>query len=520
MKRFVFLCLSFVCVFMLFSSTTFAEERVIGDGEIYSEHIVISENLNFIPEVSGSVSLFSESDSLASEDIHQFLANAFYNFEEKIDISSYNISVNDMEELKEAISVVLATHPDLYYVSSSYTVYHNNETCSSLNPQYSTTNKEEVAAVSSQIESNVEEILSYTDDSMNDMQKLITIHDRLILQYEYDNTNTMNSAKDLFLSGSATGYGYTCAFYYVAEKAGITGGFISGDRGMWNVFYIEDAWYHANIWLDEFVPDVYSHVSHKYFLKSNDWLTINDSEYSFTPIENDSTKYDNAFWNEVSSPIITLAGHMFYIDGNNAKGTICMYNSYTDDTTTIYNFKDLWFASSDKTSYWDKTFAGLAYHNGRLYFNTAKSIISCRLDGTDVKAEWGITSDVHSIYGCFKDDGILYYAVGSLDEPFNDRLVNSCNFSNALSFESFFVVNVFEEDGMKHLSFINHSGETCNIFVASKEENSNKLSEVVFLASSDFINTIQFEVQTENYELLVWNTKLSPLMPKYVSNKQ
>lgn len=509
MKKVLLLILIFTLAFSACTVTAFADETKID--EDFSVEFELSELYNYTPLTNEDASLLS--GDLLSGDFCEYLTNALYNLEPEIDIAEYNLTLADQAEVIEAVSLVIDTNPGLYFVNPSFGgIRDGKNNLLALTFTYTTDSKEEVDTVYAQIEEEVDNILSScVDDSMNDVQKLLAIHDHLILTKEFIDgaSNYTPTAKDFLLQNASNYKGFTNAFYYIAKKANITGGFASGN-GVWNTFYINGKWYHANLWMDEmYSEDIYAYVSHKWFLKSNDWLEINN-EYDFTPIENSDTKYDDAFWNSVTHQIVTLAGHSFYITEVGANGSIYVYNSHTDTTSEIYKFTNYW--GKDTDYYWVATYSGLAYHNGRLYFNTNDSIVSCNLDGSGVTEDKIISDGNTSIYSCYKDGDKLCYATGDLVTPYK-REGFGYALPQKLTKDHFFIVDVFEKDGDYYMSYINQYNDEYNICVSETE--SETTLGVSVLRCDESVNTIKIGFCDASYKINVLNNLFVPLMREY-----
>jgi hypothetical protein len=347
---------------------------------------------------------------------------------------------------------------------------------------------------------------------MTDAQKLLAVHDRIVLQTQYDDTLQKYSAKDLLLDGTAVCQGYAATLHCVAEKLGITGGLVRSIQmnHMWNVFLIDGKWYHVDATWNDPASYRYTGILHKYFLKSDEWMTTSGRHYGFNSGSAVSTEFDDFFWHGLKSPVITVSGQMFFIDNSGMYGALSVYNSHTGKTEQLYQFTKLWMAGTN--SYWQDSFSGLAYYDGRLYFNNQDAVMSCKLDGTDVKTEYTISdTSSSSVYGCFELDGQICYEVslkstltGEYEKYFMDMTPDEK--------DSFYSARIFENNGKKYFSYVNEQENPCNVFVFSK--NGGRLSEVKVIPINTKRGTVELEIDADSFEIMAVTGDGVPLMEK------
>jgi len=395
----------------LFSLLSYAEES---KGGLCSGYIEFDESFTFIPDTDESSSLFGES-------FRDYLLEHLKNVDAEINISQFGYTVNDVSAINNLLTLMVYSNYDIYYVLTgfSYNYYTGSGILANLYPMYSTTNKDEINANVKAIESRLDEIASYTDDGMNDLQKLITVYDRLILEAEYDNSLKKRTVKDLLIDGTAVCAGYASALYALADEFDIPCGFVRSSEmnHVWNVLYIDGEWYHADVTWDDPVPDKYSRVNHKYFLKSDNWMRNLGNHYDFSNSGADSEKYDNAFWNDINSSIITIDGNMYCITGKSGNYSLCFYDE-EGTKNDIYSFNEKWYSAPNSYSYWPGAYSGLCLYDNRFYFNTATTIISVDLNGKHPKTVYKLDdTEKCSIYGCYTDGETLKFGVGKKDAP-------------------------------------------------------------------------------------------------------
>lgn len=511
-----------ISLVVLFSITAFAEPFAMIAVEDVSETVFESiESSADADKLQPKGTLLSE-DSQTSEDIYEYLANELRNMSEKIDVSSYEFSKKNIREFDDVYESTLRMNADLYYVSFGFKYHYNSKgKITDVTPKYITTDKEEISQTVEQIENKIAEFLSCVNSSMSDLEKILTLYERVILYGKYDSTLEKDAAKDFFLDGEAICNGYASAMYILAERAGIPSTFVRSVKmdHVWNAFYIDGSWYHADATWDDTSAQSPSLANHKYFLKSNEWMLTTGKHYDFTELENDSTKYDDAFWNDAESPITALAGHMFYIDeASNCYANISVLNSHTGETSQIYKFENLWYTSSDKSGYWGGTFSGLTYINGRLYVNNETQVLSFKLDGSDVRIEYTLENpDEYSIYGCHKINEEFCITVGLKSNPISNLKTQAIELRE-YPFDSFHVVSIFENNQKTYLSYINCSKMPCNIVVFNNDKNGFEWIETIEINNTE--GTVEIPVNSENFQITALNDNFVPLMNKIFFNAQ
>ncbi len=378
------------------------------------------EYVEFYDECDASIITCSSDESyiayLSGESIYDYLKSNFESFAAEIDISQYGLTLSDKQQLCNIFGDILRLNPDLYYISYNFKYrYNGKKVITKICPNYLVTDKTEIESTQSKINDRIDEIASLTDDSMSDIEKLLIIYNEIVLTSSYDHSLERNTAIDLLLHGESICQGYASVMYTVANKIGIKGGFVRSEEmnHIWNFFYIDGVKYH----LDATFGDPYEKGSTKIlytpFLKSDKWAIDNLNYRDFNKLGNDSVaKYDDYFWNSVNSTVIPVAGHMFFIDGKSTYSGIFSFDTETKQENQIYEFTNTWPSSLDNKDYWEGTFSGLGYCNGRLYFNTNDKIMSCNVDGSYVSTVLTIPDSAHnSIYECCVRNGTLDYVV-------------------------------------------------------------------------------------------------------------
>ncbi|MCD8002618.1 MAG: hypothetical protein LUG88_01640 [Clostridia bacterium] len=233
--------------------------------------------------------------------------------ESEIDIAEYNLSA---DELRGIVSKLIETHPELYYVSTAYTYTYDDEdvnmTITSMTPTY-TLSGAELAAAGAVVDELISDIISGVTSNMTTVEKLLVIHDYLLLNYSYDSSVTNYNLYLLATKGSGTCVAYSLAVKAACDELGIECSFATSEsmNHEWNVVKIGSYWYHMDVAWDDVVPDMPGRALHNSFLKSDSAIvTATTTEHTGWECDYscDSTLYDSYVWDSVNSPLVYVCG--------------------------------------------------------------------------------------------------------------------------------------------------------------------------------------------------------------------
>ena len=313
--------------------------------------------------------------------------------------------------LKNALTKVKYTYPDMYAIQNRYTVWQDSSGHIVIGLTYA----EGIGNIQKRMRLYAafkEDILSLITEDMTDFQKAVTVHDYIVMNLKYDTSYNVYDAVNMALGGSGVCQGYAQMFYDIcANELGMGCGFAvwnnktPGEAGhIWNVIKIDGKWYHADATYDDpllrysktqTAADAPLRVSHNYFLVSDKKLkSINpndpvDRENIDCAVECSDTYYDeNRPWDDSSSAqIIVNDGAIYYISGNkimkksDAEEAVCIITegeNHIEAGIGIYG--DLLFACYKQSIYWIKLSTG---ESGQFYNSGSGSamIKYLRIDG-------------------------------------------------------------------------------------------------------------------------------------------
>lgn len=113
---------------------------------------------------------------------------------EKENQITVNIPNFDLENMSKLYESVINTSPELYYVLGHVSIEQASNSVYNIYPQY----KEEIKLMSSSnaMQKAVDDILAQVKPGMSDVEKILAVHDYIVLHYEYDYTYSIYNAED------------------------------------------------------------------------------------------------------------------------------------------------------------------------------------------------------------------------------------------------------------------------------------------------------------------------------------
>lgn len=381
--------------------------------------------------------------TLATTTASDVIYNALLNCQSSFDIYSYRVSLDDFVAL---YCEVINSHPDLFYVSStvSYdykTNYFNRVSyVSNITPCY-VMGKNEINDAKIIFENGAQKALSQLDDSMSDVQKCLVLHDYLCNLAKYPNVYDSNnkptldkdiyhSAYGIFYDGNVVCAGYTLAYSYLLQRAGIQSAHVASPKmsHAWNKVKINGNWYNVDLTYDDISyngngSNTIGAMHHTFFMKSDEAFLgeIGHYHYGGTTVSTanaNDTSYDNYFWNGINTFIPVINGDYYYLspasaqylmkrtaDGvENKVGSSSFSSVSVTFTSTVYDENGTEH-TLESVDYMNR----LIYLDNRFYINSNKAIYSYSyLNGAYKKStiESGLANYV---VGIGTDDNELSY---------------------------------------------------------------------------------------------------------------
>lgn len=350
--------------------------------------------------------------------IDAYLYHQFKDRKNTISLTEYSIPSSYAGTL---VSSVVNEHPDLYAVDvlNTYTYYSYNGYCVEIQANY-LEGYDDTA-----FDNAVNEALGSIDDSMNDVQKAITLHDYLVLNCEYYTDsqsfpNTVYDAYAVLVNRKAVCQGYALAYKYLLNQVGIDCYMVTSEamNHAWNLIGLNGKYYQVDVTWDDPLQDRLGYARHKYMFVSDEAFRSSREHYQWVVtygnqevnlVASDTT-YDNAFWVNTNSPLVIKDDNIYYI--NHATKRIMKRAYSSGEESTLYTISDMWRPSDSLNSYYTSSYSGLFRLGDRLYFNTPDYISSITFEGTDERQETEKLSGADgSVYGSIYRGGLIYYVL-------------------------------------------------------------------------------------------------------------
>ena len=330
MKKYMLLITTILFSSLLLITAVSAEE--LGYGELEARAIQDGYIDEYVNELPGNYfySTGAQGENTIIDKIRNEIIDAWENYSsEPIDISElgFTTSDSDLKVLNDFYRGIVNNNPEYFYVKSSAGYEYSRSTGETftLVPKY-VFDPSAIPALREYFNDKVNEALSVVDDSMSDIDKMIALHDYIVLKAEYDldtfethnNAHpTSFSAYGVLVNNIGVCQSYTLAYIHLRNEVGIEVSTVQSKtlNHIWNIVKIGNDWYHVDVTWDDPTLDRKGLVSYSYFLASdnefgatgathraNDWVT----DFSAT-----SEAYANAFWKTSASPLAYLDDYYY-----------------------------------------------------------------------------------------------------------------------------------------------------------------------------------------------------------------
>lgn len=367
-----------------------------------------------LPESTGA---YTYGLRAANDSVGKALAavvSAVKNYKSEVDISGYNIPVSRAGELLDSL---IYENPQFYYMSNTiyYEYYTYTNTITTLMFKY-VIPKNELPQAQKKYEAAVSALLKQVEALPTDMEKALVLHDAIALSCEYDETAVGDdvfpyNAYGCLVSQKAVCQGYALAYKDLLDRLGVDCIVVESEEmnHAWNMIKLGSSWYHVDITWDDPVPDTLGYADHLFFLKSD--AVISSKGYDHTgwtsPYKAVDTKYDNAFWNNVSSAILPIGERYYYTDMDFNLWSRDMAANQAEKLPVQYA---QWMVWGENDAY-NVSFANIAAGGNVLYYNTEKKIYAYYPASKTTQEVFAADISKGYIFGIAFRDGKLAYTL-------------------------------------------------------------------------------------------------------------
>lgn len=364
----------------------------------------------------GNIMLLDLYDDDAIAELEALIYPVLQQRETEVHITSVGLPYDSHSQslIRTAFSNIVNSHPELYYVDSTYWMYNTPTEYTRLVFQLRYAD-DVIDDLDRQILAAVKKAKSFVLPGMTPLQIAMVLHDYLALNIHY-NANVANhlpadnpqvyDVVGALINGDAVCQGYTLAYEMLLNEYGIENSTTSSDaiNHIWNQVCLDGYWYNVDVTWDDPVPDLPGRVGHDQFLRTDETFVNHTPSKSDLEQEAEwSRKYfcydetyngDDVFWRGCWSAIVygvmddTL--QTYYL---NDEGRIVRQPADPEQDAEIYPAlrDEVWYATAEKTSWWPTAFRMVPAPNHTAYLMGAKNIYGMNLD------KGRITSSLHTM---------------------------------------------------------------------------------------------------------------------------
>jgi len=266
------------------------------------------------------------------KEIGQAVINAYQSGRTEVDMKPFALYSKDRNQIDAVMEEIINATPGLFYTGRQYSIASVSTTGQIVRldltylPEYmkdGAVNIKKIEKHRKQVDAAVKKALSKVHSGMADIEKALILHDYLVKQVVYNDSESRNSRLTevgALLEKKANCQGYAVTYKMLLEKAGISARCYSSQKmnHMWNLVKVNSKWYHVDVTWDDPLNErnareCFGVVLHKNFMLSDKGMKRNGHNDCKSGLAKD-TRYDNAYWKKVESEFCYQSGKFIYAD--------------------------------------------------------------------------------------------------------------------------------------------------------------------------------------------------------------
>ena len=344
-------------------------------------------------------------------DLKKAILAALQAGKESLDVKEYNLTVaDDVDDIQVLIAEVINESPELFFVSAGFKYSYNDTQITKITFVYKDFTQEQKDAYMKKLK----QVAALVTSDMTDEQKALVLHDYLAqhIAYAYAEykAGTLSSIPNVYnaygalVEGKAVCQGYALAYSALLHTVGIDADICDSNamNHAWNVVSIGGAWYHVDVTWDDPVWNTEGRAMHSYFLLSDTGIAKGEEghqHYDWVDnVECSSTKYDDYWWSEITSQIVLVNGHYYYIKQNGDGLGFQLYESDGNTETSKYSSSSRWNVW-EGSGYWKTAAAYLSKQGNYLYFNDNLNLYAMKVTGSEPQVVYTYNNNDGYVYG-------------------------------------------------------------------------------------------------------------------------
>ena len=301
--------------------------------------------------------------------------------EPSINVRKYGLKSQDVIRI---IGNIFYHRPELFYFSGSFSVTSRGDgTVIGITPEYLYTG-DELTALREEFDALAQELYDLKRDGWSDRETILFYHDYIADNFDYVAEDGVRDAYLMLKRRHGVCQAYTALFMLMMNYAGIPCSYVKSEvdlNHIWNIVYLDGAWYHIDVTWDDPRNQSPGTVYHEYFLTGADSIARDEKK---------SEAKDLVFGAPVE---VNAADHpMFSLIGNARAPFVFLNNTWYGVTQTselasfsfenltkrkLLTLQNIWRVPfSDQLI--PGNYSGLCTDGVYLYYNTEQSV--CRYD--------------------------------------------------------------------------------------------------------------------------------------------
>lgn len=216
--------------------------------------------------------VLSENEQALYDDIY----NAIKNKQTSLDVSSYNLTLDDQDKIDKTVFGVVFDHPELYWARSAYSLsgYASGEVVAISFVYIDRLSQEDEKAFFSKLDYV---IATEINENMSDVEKALVLHNYIADNTTYGYADVYEesfTSYSVLMNNVGVCQGYSLLYNLLLSRVGIEAKYVSSPAMShgWSMVKIDGKWYHVDVTHDDPIganPDE-AYVMYDNFLCSDD----------------------------------------------------------------------------------------------------------------------------------------------------------------------------------------------------------------------------------------------------------
>lgn len=332
-----------------------------------------------------TIELNDQSATQAKYDkIRKRLRTAFDNFDTNVDFTDINLTYDTLEILFDE---VLSDKKYFYVERFSYWERNDTKKITAIEISY-ICSKSNAPKYKEKFEKALNSITKNVKDSWTDLQKIIYLHDTLVVSTSYRADKNIDfTAYGTLVNHIGCCTGYSIAYSMLLKEVGIKSSIAINDDHMWNLVWLNKKWYNVDCTADD--PAINGNAAtitdlcdHSCMLVSSAALTDDLHKNMKSIYKASSTTYEGFVWKDCIKPMNMYGNKIIF---STSEGKIYCYDLKTNKNKLLTSVEDHWILWSSYTEYQNgdityqynpMSYVSVVRYGSVIYYNTSKAVYS------------------------------------------------------------------------------------------------------------------------------------------------